>query len=272
MQKALLHFVVLAVVFFGVWRSLSQIDFRARLNIVQLSKDNEQKIGDFMLKLMRGADEELHADAVSAFVERVKDRICKANSIAGDTIMLHILKKNEVNAFVLPGRHLVVNSGLIGHCRNPEELSGVIAHEIAHMERGHVMKKLTKEVGLSMLTLMAGGDSSGEIGRQTLTLLSSTAFDREQENEADIDAVHMMAKADIDPEHLANLFFRFSQDHKSVANGFKWINTHPDSQDRSSMILELRKKEKYTVRPIAGVKEWEALLKSFDDEDEKTSR
>jgi beta-barrel assembly-enhancing protease len=272
MQKALLHFVILAFVFFGAWRALSQIDFRALLNIVQFSKDNEQKIGDFMLKTMRGVDEELHDDTVSAFVGKIKDRICKANNIAGDTIMLHILKKDEVNAFVLPGRHLIVNSGLIRHCRNPEELSGVIAHEIAHLERGHVMKKLTKEVGLSMLTVMAGGDSSGEIGRQTLKLLSSTAFDRELENEADMDAVHMMAKADIDPEHLANLLFRFSQEQKSVATGFKWLNTHPDSQDRSSMILELRKKEKYTVIPIAGEKEWTALLKSFAEEVEKSSR
>jgi beta-barrel assembly-enhancing protease len=264
MHKALLHFVILASVFFGVWRILSQVDFTGHLNIAQFSKDNERKIGDFIVQTMRRENEGPDVNAAREFAEKIKVRICKANSIDDATIQLYVLSKDEVNAFALPGRHLIIYSGLIRRCRNPEEISGVIAHEIAHMERGHVTKKLVREVGLSMLMTMAGGDAPGEIGRQVLKVLSSTAFDRDQENEADSDAVHMMAKAGIDPEHLANFLFRLSQEQKGFISGFKWLNTHPNSQDRSSMILNLRNKEKYSVTPVAGEKEWEALLKTLE--------
>ena len=60
-----------------------------------------------------------------------------------------------------------------------------MAHEIGHIEHGDVMKKLVRDVGLSMLTTIAGGNGDQEIGQDMVRLLSSSAFDREQESEAD---------------------------------------------------------------------------------------
>jgi predicted Zn-dependent protease len=265
MRKALLHFAILAFSFFAVWFSLSRIDFVTVLKIEQITKENEQRISDFILELMRRGNDELDDNMARAFVERIKERICNANGIANAEITLHIVIKEDVNAFALPGRHLVVSTGMIRYCRNPEELSGVLAHEIAHIEHNHVMKKLVREVGLSMLTTMAGGGSSAEIGRQTLRLLSSTAFDRDQESEADLAAVRMMAKANIDPEHFANLLFRLSQEKKNLATSFEWLNTHPNSQDRASEILKLRGKETYAVKAVADEKEWAALRTRVED-------
>jgi predicted Zn-dependent protease len=177
-----------------------------------------------------------------------------------------------VNAFALPDKHLVVYSGLIRYCKSAEELSGVLAHEISHMEQHHVMKKLVKEVGLSMLTTIAGGESSGEIMRQTIKLLSSTAFDREQEREADISAVHMMAKADIDPESFANFLFRLSQEKDDIPKHFEWLSTHPNSQDRSAEILQLRKQETYHSCPITDNDRWARMKEIVSKQQEKANR
>jgi len=122
-----------------------------------------------------------------------------------------------------------------------------------------VMKKLVKEVGLSMLLTIAGGESSGEIGRQVVKLLSSSAFDREQEGEADRSAVHMMAKADIDPENLANFLFRLSQEKKIIPRNLEWLSTHPNSQDRSAEILKLMKQETYHPRPVMNSNTWDGV-------------
>jgi beta-barrel assembly-enhancing protease len=121
------------------------------------------------------------------------------------------------------------------------------------------MKKHMKEVGLAMLTTMAGGGSSGEIARETARLLSSTAFDREQESEADHSAVHMMAKAGIDPEHLANFFFRLSHEKSNVPREFEWLSTHPNSEDRSSDVLALRKLETFQTRTVIDSTRWQAV-------------
>jgi predicted Zn-dependent protease len=256
MTKALIHFCVLATLFFGTWFLLSNVDFVDLFQIEQFTKDNEHRLGEFILDAVRRGNNELDSDTVRACLDSIKKRLCQANGIKDSSITIHILIKDDVNAFALPNRQLVVYTGLIRYCKSPEELSGVLAHEIAHMEHRHVMKKLVKEVGLTMLTTIAGGESNGEIGRQVATLLSSSAFDREQETEADISAVHMMAKADIDPEHLADFLFRLSLEKNNIPKNFEWLSTHPNSQDRSAEILKLRKQETYHGRPVTDGGTW----------------
>lgn len=150
---------------------------------------------------------------------------------------------------------------MIRYCRSPEELSGVLAHEIGHIEHGDIMKRLRKEVGLSMLAALAGGEANGEIARETARLLSSTAFDRQLESEADASAVHMMAKADIDPGAFADVLFRLSQEKNDIPKRFEWISTHPNSQDRCAEILRLRKRETYHVIPLADSTAWASYKK-----------
>jgi predicted Zn-dependent protease len=157
-----------------------------------------------------------------------------------------------------------VYTGLIHYGNSAEEISGVLAHEIAHMKLGHVMKKLIKEVGFSILATIAGGESGGEIMRETVRLLSSTAFDREQETEADLSAVHMMAKANIDPEALANFLFRLSQEKNDIPKHFEWLSTHPNSRDRSAEILKLRKRETYHPTPITVGVPWGTIRRMIE--------
>ncbi len=261
MSKAFIHFSILAVAFFGTWFLLGHVNFVEIFHVEQLTKENEHRIGEFILSAVRRGNEELDSETVQACLDSMKKRLCVANGIEDSSITIHILVKDDVNAFALPDRHLVVYTGLIHYCKSPEELSGVLAHEIAHMEGRHVMKKLVKEVGLSMLATVAGGESSGEIGRELVKLLSSTAFDREQESEADIAAVHMMAKADIDPDNLANFLFRLSQEKNNIPKHFEWLSTHPNSQDRSAEILKLRKKETWTPRPVTDEDTWTSVRK-----------
>jgi predicted Zn-dependent protease len=261
MTKALTHFCVLTVIFFGTWFLLTNVDFIKILRVEQFSKDNEHKLGEFILEAIKRRDDELDSDTVQACLDSIIRRLCVPNNIGDSSIVVHVLINDDVNAFALPDHQLIVYTGLIRYCKSPEELGGVLAHEIAHMEQRHVMKKLVKEVGLTMLTTVAGGESSGEIGRQVVKLLSSSAFDREQESEADVSAVHMMARAGIDPENLANFLFRLSQEKHNIPKNFAWLSTHPDSQDRSAEILKLRKQETFHGSSVTDSDTWATVEK-----------
>jgi predicted Zn-dependent protease len=260
MAKTCVHFLIFSTLFFGIWFTLSRINFVQLFHVEQTTKDTEHKLGKLVLDVIKKGNHELPSDSVQAFLDSIKLRLCKANGINDSSVVIHSIIRDDVNAFALPDRHLVVYTGLIQYCKSAEELSGVLAHEISHMESHHVMKKLVKEVGLSMLMTVAGGESSGEMMRQTVKLLSSTAFDREQEHEADVFAVHMMAKADIDPEFLANFLFRLSQEKDDIPKHFEWLSTHPNSQDRSVEIMQLRKQETYHPRPITNGSKWSRIL------------
>ena len=92
--------------------------------------------------------------------------------------------------------------------------------------------------------------------REAAKMLSSTAFDREQESEADRSAVQYLAKAGIDPEELATFLFRLSGEKFDIPKRFELLSTHPNSSDRAAEIEKLRKNEEIHPRPIVTRGEW----------------
>ncbi|MCX8473257.1 MAG: M48 family metalloprotease, partial [Sediminibacterium sp.] len=98
--------------------------------------------------MFKKTEEENKNTHVVNSIDSIVTHICKSNKIDRETIIVHVLNKDEINAFALPNGHLIIYSGLIHNSDNQEELTGVISHEIAHIELNHVMKKLVKEIGL----------------------------------------------------------------------------------------------------------------------------
>ena len=133
-------------------------------------------------------------------------------------------------------------SGLINFCETPEELAAVLAHEIGHAEKRHVVSKLTKELGLSILFSILGGNNGviiSEIGRTTL----STKFDREQEKQADDFSFALMEKAKLDPKNMSSFMLRLREkyaDLENVMEKLEWINTHPNTNSRIKSGMEYK--------------------------------
>jgi predicted Zn-dependent protease len=247
-QKALIQFVVIAVAFFAIWFSLSRIEFINEHDVNEISKKGEKKLAELVLEGLNYQSRDFDPKEVLPYIDSIGQRICKANNIVYDSITVHIIRSSEVNAFALPDRHLVIYTGLLEDAKNAEEVAGVMAHEIGHMEKGHVMKKLGKEIGMSMIFLLIGGSENLEVIKEAGRVLSSTAFDRSQEQEADDYAVEAMAKAEIDVEPLGNFLFRLST-NKDLPDELVWISTHPDSKERAAEIFKKKKQFNYTPVP-----------------------
>src|SRR5271169_1089914 len=139
-MKIAVQFIVLALLFFGTWFLLGTIDYLGYFRVEELTKEAEHNLGELILEELQKGSGELHSDTVYAFVNSIKKRLCTANGINDSSITLTILVGDEVNAIALPDRHLVIYTGMIRYCKSPEELSGVLAHEIAHIEHGDIMK------------------------------------------------------------------------------------------------------------------------------------
>jgi predicted Zn-dependent protease len=263
-DKILTQFALMVFLFFGIWFSLSQINFIDPDEVQGFARENERKLGKMILETITTTNEKVKNEKVHAVIDSIKARICRTRAVDCEDIKIHIIRNSEVNAFALPDNHMVIYSGLIEYAQNAEEVAGVMAHEIGHMEKKHVMKKLIKEVGLEMLFAMAGGDAGFEIVRETGKTLSSTAFDRKQESEADEYAVETLAGSNIDPQHLSNFFFRLSQKHNIPAE-LVWISTHPDTKERAAEII--RKKKEFTFGQTAIVKTpWNDIKKIIQEE------
>lgn len=262
-DKLLYQFALIVILFFGLWFGLSRINFVDEDEVRHFAKEKEKKLGEFILSTITSTSEEIKSEKIKAVLDSIARRICEANDLDCSELKVHLIRSSEINAFALPDHHMVIYTGLLDYTNNPEELAGVMAHEIGHMEKNHVMKKLTKEIGLAMLFSMAGGNGSGEILKEATRVLSSTAFDRGQETEADMYAVELMAHADIDPEYLGNILFRLSRT-VNMPEELAWISTHPDSKERAAAILEKRKEYECHPEKIISTS-WDDVRKLLNE-------
>lgn len=237
MKKLLFAFFVLVVCCGGLFYLVSQVNW-IKLFRIEAAKDKlEEKLGEVFWSMYSQhetfSDNKEQADSVFQVI-RV---LCSSNGIDHQQIKLHIAKNEQVNAFALPDHHMVVNTGLLKAVKSSDELAGVLAHEIAHMELSHVMKKLAKEISFTALASVLGGELAGEMIKDGIRLLSSTAYDRSLEKDADLQAIVYLKAAGIPVKGFADFLYRLGEE-TGTAVDLTWISTHPDSKERAKYILE----------------------------------
>ena len=220
--------------FIGLFFWLRTIDWVGMFNIEQHTRDTEEKLGDLFWEHMGDEGDQITDSITVGVLDSLVNRMCDANAISRQEIKLHVFRADVVNAFAMPGGHLVVNSQLIQECKNPEQLTGVLAHEIAHIQLRHVMGKLTREVGAAVLLGITTGTSDSGLLAEMIATLSSKAFDREMEREADLKAVEYLVKAQIDARPFAE--FLFSTEENVTESPLRWLSTHPSSRERQEYV------------------------------------
>ena len=223
--------------FIGLWKAAALINWVPREKVDALNARVESRIGEMVWGIYERSGRECDLADVNEAVDTVLRVLCKANGIQRGQIKLHVLVKDEVNAMALPDGYMVVYTGLLLKTNNQAQLAGVLAHELAHIQERHVMKKLAKELGVAALTSMAGLSGSAEAAREIAEVIASRAYDRSLESDADAKAVEYLLAAHIDPHELADFFMEMAeQGNLSIPD---WLNTHPTSEDRSERIREM---------------------------------
>jgi predicted Zn-dependent protease len=250
--------------FIGLFFWLRTIDWVGMFDIEKHTRDTEEKLGDLFWEHLGDEGNQITDSLTVAAMDTMVSSICSANAIPRDHIKVHVFRADVVNAFAMPGGHLVVNSALIEDCKNPEQLCGVLAHEIAHIELHHVMKKLVREVGMSVLVNMTtGGGDGGQVG-EVVGALSSKAFDRDMEREADMKGLDYLMNAHIDPHPFADFLYLTGDGESEEA--FEWLSTHPSSKERMEYVLEEIGKRQFEVKPIIAAATWEELKTNMQTE------
>ena len=176
-------------------------------------------------------------------------RLCHKNNLPEDEITVVLAKDSEVNAYATVGSHLVVNTGLLDDCRSDAELMGVLAHEVAHLQLGHIQRSVQAEFGtIVFFTLISGGQNSGTMAN-ILKEITTNAFSRHYEQEADDTAVTYLQKAGTDPCALADFL-----DRMPSYGPLSYAGTHPDSRERANTIRRKAKKLSKNKAPSAQSK------------------
>lgn len=173
-------------------------------------------------------------------------------------LSVNVLNMGLPNAFAFPGGYVVLTRGLIESAESPDEVAGVLAHEIAHVYERHVMTGIVRGALLSAIWAASVGDFSGlmVIDPTTAFQIATLKFSREDEAEADRSAVEMLDRAGIRRDGFSEFFERLSEREGGLP---EWLSTHPLSEDRAAFAASALESNTDT-RPAMTDEAWEALL------------
>jgi Zn-dependent protease with chaperone function len=154
----------------------------------------------------------------------------------GPGISVRVLDARPINAFALPGGHIILFRGLIADAKSPDEIAGVLAHEIGHVMRRHPVETAVKGSAASILIGLllgdiAGGTIMGGIGQ----VMAGAAYSREAEREADSIALDLLNRANIRADGVVAFFERVAPKQGVQERDIAIISSHPMSADRATL-------------------------------------
>ena len=185
--------------------------------------------------------------------------IFQAAGIPKDTVKIHIISDNNINAFVTNGNNMFINTGLIIKAGSASGLIGVIAHEAGHIAAGHIIKVkqaaeklqdnqfMTSLIGMGLLILGSTNDSFKEnridIAKTVLSIGPTLAtknfysFSRGNEYVADALAIKYLKKVNRNPAALSIILEKlYGQELLLLERQDPFLRTHPLSRERMEII------------------------------------
>lgn len=193
-----------------------------------VSVEKEQELGEMIYSSMvQEADEDVAASsALTAFADEL--------SLSQNyNLKFTVVNDTLVNAFAIPGGHIVVYKGILNGMKDADELVALLSHEASHVNERHSLRSMLRAMSGSLILSMVFGDM-GSIGGALVSQadqLRNLSYSRSLEEQADEEGMELMIKNKIDPKGMVKLMDQLAQlDASNRIPGF--LSTHPLTADR----------------------------------------
>lgn len=216
-----------------------------------VSQDQEVALGRQNAEEINAQLPIVNDPAISSYIQDLGESIAKKTSRADLDWHFYVVNTKQVNAFALPGGFVYVNRGLIESADRLDELTGTMGHEIGHVVERHSVKQMEKQqganVGLVAVCTLTNICQSG-LGRVAVSVGGQALFarySRQDELQADSEAVVNVTRAGYDPQGVVDLFRVLLKERQSAPTKVEgWFASHPLEESRiqqaSAQISHLR--------------------------------
>lgn len=148
---------------------------------------------------------------------------------------VRIVEMDGADAYSFAGGHLLFTKGLMETVGSEAALVGVIAHELSHLDREHLLLPLKQAKMMNQPLTGLDGFS--------MMALFARPFRPENESEADRDAVEWMMAAGYEPKELSRMLNQWDAKQSQTAPWMDFVpgfaKTHPDPGRRAQRVLEV---------------------------------
>ena len=170
----------------------------------------------------------------------------------------------------------MIFEGLLYKAESPEELAGVLAHEIQHILLRHSTRGILRNMAESMLVTIFLGDMNSVMEGivQLAGQLETLGLSREMEAEADQKGMELIFSANIDPHGMIRIFEKLMQEkslQKELSEGkaaseendmklFSYFSTHPSGRNRLAQLeKQMRSHENRNWTPLFPNLDWNEI-------------
>ncbi|MBL7840499.1 MAG: M48 family metallopeptidase [Cyclobacteriaceae bacterium] len=241
-------------------REISKSDYDLSYEV---SMEQEEELGNLFKDLIWDKYPTVKENYADTALQQIAKRLVNALDSTQYRYQFTIIKSKEINAFTIPGGNIYVFSGLLELAETPEEVAAVLAHEIGHAEKRHVVTRLINEMSLSaVIAVLSGGDPS--VLTQMLQSVISNRFSRENEDEADKFALQLLEDAHISPKSMAKFFQKLNDKNLDYNEDLEFMMTHPHSNKRIDRARKYKTRNNFSAEPFSI--DWEKVQKSLNAE------
>lgn len=182
--------------------------------------------------------------------------IFDAAGLGSGRITIRIIRSNIFNAFVVDGKNVYVHTGALMQSATPNQIIGVIAHEVGHIAGGdlaalreRIRRDTTKIILMRILGIgaaIAGGGAAAVSAGDELVMRSLLAERRAQEASADQRALRYLGQTRQSGRGMLQTFERFQQ-QEFISDRLKdpFVRSHPVAANRIALLRNRVGKSRY---------------------------
>jgi len=226
------------------WLCSMSISFMVRTIAAEVPMEWEVKFGQEQIDKLRQEGKLIDDTNRIAQLTELAQPLIQVLPANRRDLKFFILDDEDPNAFALPGEFVVVHKGLLDITETPEELLGVLAHELAHETQRHVIRhKIAATGSLAVFgVFLHGRKATGGLLAVGSGVLVFQGFSQRYETEADEVGWKYLVAANINPHGLIDMFKKFEAEEGAMGLGHlmpESLSSHPALSKR---IARLEKK------------------------------
>ncbi len=235
-----------------------------------LTVREEEKLSRSILWYIYTHYEMIDDPVIVDYVNQVGNRIVSVLEEPIFDYKFHVINVDTYNAFAIPAGYIFINSGLIAAMENEDELAGILAHEIAHVNARHISQKIERSKKIGWATMAgiaagvligaAGGEEAGSAvtqGSQAAATAAELSYSRDNEIQADQLGLIYLNDAGYSGDGLLKILKKMRTKQWFTTEQIPtYMRTHPAIEERitylDSQLASTPKSAKSRPRAAAG--------------------
>ena len=216
----------------------------------QVPAEWERKLGDAAFAEVSRGSKRITDAAVQKQLDRLAAPLLAVVPQDRYQFKLHIIEDASLNAFALPGGNVAFHTGLLLAADTPEEILGVLAHELSHVTGQHGVMAIVQSLGLYAIATTFFGDASGlaAVLVEHAPFLLTQKFSRDHEREADEQGFRYLEAAKLNPRGLITFFEKMRREEEKLKgqipggealDALSFLSTHPATAERMARLEQL---------------------------------